>query len=266
MMAERNSSKKAVCWAVASLKGGVGKTTTASTLAHGLALSGRRVLLVDCDSQNQVRVVFNLENKPGLDALLLKEGTFAEVIIPCGDKLDVMPAGDRLSKAAREINLLEIAQERELAKALKPAVAQYDYIIFDTSPGWDIILINTLIASDFIISPITMQVLAVESQAKFMKRLTVFQQEREEFGVKIVLPTIYDRRLKDARSILNQLHELLPGKVMPPIRKTVSVERASSVGMTIMDSLASGSAPEGAAADYVELVKRVIEVSEHGRE
>lgn len=251
---------------MASLKGGVGKTTTAATLGHGLALSGRRVLLVDCDSQNQIRVVFNLENKPGLDALLLKESTLTEVIIPCGDNLDVMPAGDRLSKAAREVNLLEIAQERELAKTLKPAMEQYEYIIFDTSPGWDIILINALIASDFIISPITMQVLAIESQGKFMKRLAVFQEEREGFGVNIVLPTIYDRRLKDARSILGQLHELLPGKVVTPIRKTVNVERASSAGMTIMDSLASGSTPGGAAADYIELVKRVIEVSEHGRE
>ncbi|MDL2313952.1 ParA family protein [Desulfovibrio sp. OttesenSCG-928-C14] len=265
MMSQRNLNGKAACWAVASLKGGVGKTTTATTLAHGLALSGRRVLLVDCDSQNQVRVVFGLDNQPGLDALLQREVTFDEAIISCSENLDVIPAGDRLSKAAREVNLLEMAQERELAKALKPALAQYDYIIFDTSPGWDIILINALIASDFIISPITMQVLAVESQGKFMKRLAIFQEEREDFGVNIVLPTIYDRRLKDARSILSQLHEILPGKVMPPIRKTVNVERASSIGMTIMDSLTSGVPPEGAAADYAELVKRVIEVSENGR-
>lgn len=265
-MIERALSKKAACWGVVSLKGGVGKTTTAATLSHGLALFGKKVLLVDCDSQNQIRVVFGLENKPGLDALLMKESTFDEVIIPCIDNLDVMPAGDRLSKAAREINLLEMAQERELAKALKPVLPQYDYIVYDTSPGWDIILINALIASDFIISPITMQELSVESQAKFMKRLTVFQEEREDFGVNIVLPTIYDRRLKDARSILKQLQDILPGKVVEPIRKTVNVERASSVGMTVMDSMASGSAPEGAASDYAELVKRVIEVSEHGRE
>lgn len=265
-MTERKSGKEAICWMVASLKGGTAKTVTSTTLAHGLALAKRKVLLVDCDSQNQVRVVFNLENSPGLDALLLKERALDEVIIPCTDFLHVMPAGERLSGAARAINLLEMAQEKELLKALRPIKPVYDYILFDTSPGWDIILINTLIASDHIVSPLTMQNLSVESLGKLFKRLALFQEEREGFGVDIVLPTMYDRRLKDARSILAQLRELMPGKVATPIRKTVDVERAPSIGMSIMDSITADSEPRGAAADYLELVKKVMEVSEHGRE
>ena len=264
-MSERKFRKEAICWVVASLKGGVGKTVTATTLAHGLALAKRKVLLVDCDSQNQVRVVFDLDSTSGLDALLLKERGFDEVITPCTEFLHVIPAGERLSRAAREINLLEMSQEKELLRALKSAKPLYDYILFDTSPGWDIILINALIAADHIVSPLTMQNLSVESLGKLFKRLALFQEELEGFGIDIVLPTMYDKRLKDARSILAQLHELIPGKVMTPIRKTVEVERAPSIGLSIMDSITADFEPQGAAADYLELVKRVIEVSEHGK-
>lgn len=262
-MAERIGNSGAVSWAVASLKGGVSKTTTAGTIAHGLALANKKVLLVDCDSQNHVRVLFDLGQRTGLDALLMNEISFDDAIVPSGDNLDIMPAGDTLSKAAREINLLEVRQEKELLRVLKPAYARYDYIIFDTSPGWDIILVNVFIAAKFILAPVTMQQLSIESFAKLLRRLKTIQEEKEGFAVDIVLPAIFDRRLKDARHYLAQLHSIVPGIIAPPIRRTVKVEQAAK---TILASLRPDAKPEGAAADYIEVIKRVIEVSEHGRQ
>ena len=261
-MSDKNGKRQAVSWAVASLKGGVSKTTTAGTIAHGLSLAKRKVLLVDCDSQNHVRVLFDLEKKPGLDALLMKEISIDEAIEPFSENLDIMPAGDALSKAAREINLLEVRQEKELSRVLKPVRSRYDYIIFDTSPGWDIILVNVFIAAEYIIAPVTMQQLSIESFAKLLRRLKAIQEEKDGFGVDIVLPAIFDRRLKDARHYLEQLHTIVPGIIASPIRKTVKVEQAAK---TILASLRPDAEPEGAAADYIEVIKRVMEVSEHAR-
>ena len=258
--------KSAVVWANASLKGGVGKTTTAATLAHGLALAGNTTLLVDCDVQNQARVFFDLGIAPGLDALLLKSKGLDEVIIPgVRPNLDILQAGEELSEAAREIILKGIAQEKALQKALKPAMSRYDYIILDSSPGWDIILINVLWLADFVITPLLMTILSIESYAKFLKKIIPIQEEKPGFDVTILLPTLYERRLKDARTILKQLKEMEPGKVGTPIRKTVTVERSPSIGKTIMDSLKSESEPTGVLLDYLELINKVIEVSRNGR-
>lgn len=281
--------KAAACWAVASLKGGVGKTTTAATVGHGLALGGNKVLIVDCDSQNQIRTVFNLPGgQRGLDAVLLREIDITQAITPYGDNLYILPAGDRLSLAARDINLKEIAQEKALTKVLAPVMDVYDYIIFDSSPGWDIILVNTLVAAQYVISPLTMQVLSIESYGKFLNRLEPIIQEKPGFEVTIVLPTIYDCRLKDARNILEQLQEMMPGKLATPIRKRVQVERAHTEGTTIMETLrpakdgeapetgevletgkmivdlmSSDCAPEGVVADYLDLIRKIVEVSKN---
>jgi chromosome partitioning protein len=261
-MSDVKGKKEAVSWAVASLKGGVSKTTTAGTIAHGLSLANRKVLLVDCDSQNHVRILFDLEKKTGLDSLLMNEISLDEAIVPFSDNLDIMPAGDTLSRAAREILLLDVRQEKELLRVLRPAKARYDYIIFDTSPGWDIILVNVFIAADYIIAPVTMQQLSIESFAKLLRRLKTIQEEKDGFGVDIVLPAIFDRRLKDARHYLEQIHKIVPGIIASPIRKTVKVEQAAK---TILASLRPDIEPEGAAADYIEVIKRVIEVSENAR-
>jgi chromosome partitioning protein len=66
--------------AIANQNGGVGKTTTATNLGHGLALKGKRVLLVDCDPQGQVATFLGLRQESGLFDLLVSKRPLADVI------------------------------------------------------------------------------------------------------------------------------------------------------------------------------------------
>lgn len=67
---------------IANQKGGVGRTTTAVTLAHGLARAGQRVLLVDCDPQGQVTSFLGLEKSAGLYEWLMERAPLVEVVVP----------------------------------------------------------------------------------------------------------------------------------------------------------------------------------------
>ena len=78
--------------AIISTKGGVGKTTTSINLGHGLSLNGKRVILLDCDPQNNVAEIFDLEGAEALSELMLgKKANMTEV----RKNLFVIPSGGR---------------------------------------------------------------------------------------------------------------------------------------------------------------------------
>ena len=151
---------KAVVFAVSTAKGGVGKTTTTLNLGAALAETGRRILLVDFDSQG------NLTLNAGIDAISLKYTvteamrqyltTYMPKIEPAILRtpfgFDIVPSNIRLAAMHAEL-LGKSRNEYVLSKLLTTVKAQYDIIIIDTLTALDILLRNALAAADHIIIP-----------------------------------------------------------------------------------------------------------------
>ena len=118
--------------AVCLSKGGVGKTTTATTLAFGLSQSGRKVLLVDCDTQSQAAFFLGVKPELGIADVLLGRKSTHECIVEARPNLHLLASGGRLlGEATTHISTRTLGIERALLEALAPVEGHFDYVILD---------------------------------------------------------------------------------------------------------------------------------------
>jgi len=135
--------------AILNKKGGVGKTTTALAMTDILQEQGKKVLLIDLDSQcNATSTMQATTTNKNTFSLLLKTVDVAETIqhTPNGD---IIPASEQLSKA--DLTITEVGKEYRLKEALESLKDTYDYIIIDTPPSFGILIVNALTAAEEVI-------------------------------------------------------------------------------------------------------------------
>lgn len=236
-------------------KGGVGKTTTAVNLSAGLALSGFRVLLVDTDTQGQDGYMLGIKPEAGLSEYLMGEVELEAAVVKARDNLWVLAGGKSLAGVKRMIDRKDFGGERMLAEALEPLEDNFDYIIVDTSPGWDPISVNVLFYVKEILIPVSLEVMSLHGLMEFMKSLSSIQKYRKEVMLKYVLPTFLDRRINSPIRLLKTLNELYGEHICKPIRYNVSFSEAPAYGQTIYEFAPGSNGTE----DYRELVRRVAD-------
>ena len=142
--------------AIITSKGGTGKTTTAINLAHGLALCGMKVLVVDCDPQRNVALTFDVEGKRTL-CDLLQHGQVD--VIEARQNLFVIDSGGRDLAEIEMVLASRNSRERRLEMALRN-LKGCDVVICDCSPTVNLININAIVYADEVIIPISMDYLA----------------------------------------------------------------------------------------------------------
>jgi chromosome partitioning protein len=218
--------------AVAMAKGGVGKTTTAVNLAHDLAMLGQRVLLVDCDTQDQVAKFL------GVTPLWILSG---------GVKL--VELKNWLGEQPRE------RRHALLRQSIIPKGDSLDFLIFDCAPGWDILSVNILMAVEEVLCPVALQAPALEGLKTFFRYLISAQKQNDHLALKYVLPTLYDSRTRQSAELYLKLKRLFTKQICHPIRYNVRLSEAPAGGRTIFeyDQRASG------ASDYHKLTRRLID-------
>jgi chromosome partitioning protein len=234
-------------------KGGVGKTTTSVNLGAGLALAGHKVLLVDTDTQGQSSYILGKKPKAGLTELLTKELTPEECVVQARKNLWLLSGGKSLAGVKRIIDRKSFGAEWTLSEAMKPLEHQYDFILIDTSPGWDQLIVNVLFYATEVLVPVALEVMPLHGLSEFMKSLGSIQKYRSEISLKYIVPTFLDTRIKGPQRLYSELKKLYPEYACTPIRYCESLAEAPSFGKSIFE-FAPGST---ASADYRELVRKV---------
>ncbi len=234
-------------------KGGVGKTTTAVNLAAGLSFAGFKVLLVDTDTQGQDSFMLGVKPKAGLTELVTEELRPEEAITQARDRLWLLAGGKSLAGIKRLIDRKDFGGERTLYDALTPIEKDYDYVIVDTSPGWDPLTVNVLFYVNEILTPVSLEVMTLQGLLEFLKSISAIQKHRKEVALKYILPTFMDKRVKQSMGILEKIEELYGPLLCPPVRYNVRLSEAPAYGQTIYE-FAPGSP---GAEDYRELVRKV---------
>jgi chromosome partitioning protein len=246
--------------AMCNQKGGVGKTTSAINLGAALAELGRRVMLVDFDPQGALsvglgvnpmeldRTVYNLlmERGVGLDDILLKTVT---------PGMDLLPSNIDLSAA--EVQLVtEVARESSLARALKPAMSEYDYIIIDCQPSLGLLTVNALTAAHSVIVPLECEFFALRGVALLTETIEkVRERLNPDLELDGILATMYDARTVHSREVLARVVQAFGDQVFHTvIGRTVRFPETTVAGEPIT-SYASSSV--GAAA-YRQLAREVL--------
>lgn len=241
---------------IASRKGGTGKSTTASAIANGLRIKGRRVLLVDLDSQANLTYTTGAQGG-GITALEVLTGTAtAAEAIQHTEQADIIPAGQQL--AAADLLLTDIGKEYRLREALEPIRGQYDYIIIDTPAGLGIGTTNALTASDGVIIPVTADMYSLQGCRILEESIrSVKKYCNPDLKIDGLLITRYSGRANLSKAMKNSAEEIaadMSTKVYShPIRECVAIKEAAALRQGVFDYAPKSNA----AKDYAALINEI---------
>ncbi|AUX42201.1 uncharacterized protein SOCE26_036280 [Sorangium cellulosum] len=246
--------------AVFNHKGGTGKTTTAVSVAAGLAARGKRVLLVDTDAQGNVSVSLGAGAERSLYHVLVMGLRVADATRTVRPNLDLLPSNETL--AAAELYLAgRQNRDRVLSDRLSAAAAAYDYVVLDCSPSLSLMNQNALVFADSVLVPVACDYLSLVGVRQVIKTVknvnALLHHPVQIWGV---LPTFYDGRAKIAREAVGTMKQHFGERCLAPIRQAIKVKEAPAQGQTIFE-YAQGTP---ASDDYLAVVDRIIESRERG--
>ena len=257
--------------AVANQKGGVGKTTTTLNLGAALQEAGKRVLLVDLDPQGNLSVAARIADidsiHPSIGDLLALTArgrassgpNIDDAVVVSASGMNVVPSNSALSAA--ELGLVSaLNRESALASILKPAEANYDYILIDCLPSLGLLAINALRAASGIVIPVQADFLAVQGLAQIFETIAaVREQLNPDLNILGVLLTLVDQRTAHSREVVKTVRSSLAGQVHvfeTDVRLHVALKETAKAGRTILDY--DTSSPSAQA--YRHLAREVLQV------
>jgi chromosome partitioning protein len=216
-------------------------------------LAGFKVLLVDTDTQGQASYMLGINPKAGLTELVMGELSAAETIVQAREKLWILSGGKSLAGVKRLIGRKDFGGELTMSESLSKVDKDFDYVIIDTSPGWDPLTVNILFYVTEVLVPVSLEVMSIQGLVEFLKSIASIQKYRPQVSLKYILPTFLDRRAGKSVSILAKLQSLYGNNVCEPIRYNVRLSEAPAYGQTIYE-FAPGS---NGANDYRALIRKV---------
>jgi chromosome partitioning protein len=259
---------RGLIYCFANQKGGVGKTTTSVNLAAYLAAEGKRVLLVDADSQANATSSLGIDKQREelsiYDVLLSgpdEDLTASEAIVKIdrpafGGNLDLLPSSVDLAGAEVELAGEEQgSREYRLKNVLVPLKARYDYILVDCPPSLGLLTLNALTAADAVIIPLQCEYLALEGLMQLTSTISlVLRGLNRSLRILGIAMTMYDSRTNLSAQVVQEVKSHFPREVFNTlVPRSVRLSEAPSYGMTILeyDPNSRGAAAYAALAEEV---------------
>lgn len=238
-------------------KGGVGKSTTAESLAAGLSLRGYKTLAVDLDAQGNLTYTFGADNTGATVLEVLTGDATAAEAIKRTQSCDVLPASKALAGADAYIK--ETGKEYRLKEALENVADQYDYIIIDTPPALGILTVNALTACQSVIIPSQADIYSIqgiEQLSETMKPVKKYCNPGLE--IEGILLTRYSARSVLSREVADMLEELAAklgtNLFKTKIREAIAVKEAQISQQSLFEYSPKAKPTE----DYNALIDELI--------
>lgn len=251
---------KIIC--IANQKGGVGKTTTAVSLAHGLTLKGKQVLLIDLDPQGQSATALGLHPEPGVFYMLTMgdtphETTFIRSWIRSAGRegLSLIP-GDQQTMAAQTVLNVQDRPVSSIRSTLHRFFKEdVNFIILDTAPSVGGIQERAVWASDLVIVPTATEFLSADGVGKVVRMMSILQHKKHWPGSLLgVLPTFYDEQTRESKATHETLRETFGDSLLAPIHRATLLRECAAEGQTIFEK----DPASRAAQEYLSLVATVL--------
>ncbi len=246
---------------IANQKGGCGKTTTAINLSSALAVSGKKILLIDLDPQAHATYGLGISNQTSDKSIynLLTDNSerrrvLSDCILNISKNLDIIPSSILLSTIEQELKDKEDAVSK-LHSILTSGQLNYDYVIIDCPPSLGFLTFNALRAADIILVPIDMSAFSLMGVAKLLGMLELIKVKIGHAPRVNAVATIFDRRTKYSQIMLCEIEALFKEQLLTTIiRLNVALKKCASKGMPVIqfDSKSNG------AIDHLALAKEII--------
>jgi chromosome partitioning protein len=246
-------------FAVANQKGGVGKTTTTTSLGAALAEKGYRVLVIDLDPQGNATTGLGVDARKfeqSIYDVLLNDVPLVDIVEPTGfSNLFVAPATLDLAGVEQELTSM-ISRELRLKKALSSIEGDFDFVFIDCPPSLGLITINAFAAATEILVPVQTEFYALEGLSQLQKIVDLVQQNlNPSLTISKVVLTMYDARVTLSVDVAKEVKRHFPEQLCKTyIPRTVRFAEAPSYGqpITVFDPRSKG------AKAYRQLAEEII--------
>ena len=266
-------AQKATVIAITNQKGGTGKTTTCENLGVGLAMEGKKVLLMDNDPQSSLTISMGWPKPDELDTTLAtlmgkvledKPIQPGEGVLHHAEGVDLIPSSIEL--AGMEVGLVNaMSREKVLKQVLEVNKRSYDFILLDCTPSLGMLTINALAAADSALIPVQAQYLPAKGLEQLLQTISkVRRQINPKLRIEGILMTMTDSRTSFGKEIDALVRQAYGGKIKvfaQGIPRSIRAAETSAEGRSIY-----AHDPKGKVAEaYRALTKEVLQSAEKRR-